>query len=299
MAPAIVLNALARWMDALHSVALAATLAGVVGSAVVASRLEERVYLWGRRRNALLSLAFAAALPLVAFVLAPVVAVIVQAALGWAGSGGWIAIVLVGGLWFTGAAAGSFFIVVIDLVISKTVAGFRARLTAAILCMLGLSFAVALLGAVSALALIDALRHGGLPSNIRVNADPDKTREAIDWMSQHPLSVACMVYGVAGLIGSPAALSASSKLAEAVMDRIHPLVGAFAAISRGERDVHVEEGGSRDFQVLSHRFNEMVDGLALAERMERAFGSYVSAPLLDRIRAQHGEAVVPASLLPH
>jgi class 3 adenylate cyclase len=294
--PALVFSALSKVSSAFQSIALFATFAGVVGVWVYATRAEERVHLWARSRSAIASLVIAGLVPLVGLFATGIAGAIAGGLLGWAFGGTGIALVTFGGLWFVGAAMGSFVIVVIDVVVSKAVAGFRARLTAAILCMLGLSFLVALGGSVAALELIDVLRQGASSPHIRFDGDPDQAVRILDWITHHPIAVACIVYGTAGLLGSPAALSASSKLAEAVMDRIHPLTGAFDAISRGDRDVRVEEGGSRDFVLLSKRFNQMVDGLSRAERMERAFGSYVSAPLLERIRAQHGEAVVPASL---
>jgi class 3 adenylate cyclase len=296
IASALLLNAVSQLTRSLDSVAVAATLAGVIAAWAIASRAEERVHHWARSKSAIASVAIAAVLPFGALVATGCLAALAEVLLRWIAGGAPLAIVMFGGLWFVGAATGSFVIILIDIVISKTVAGFRTRLTLAILCMLGLGFLVALGGAIAALELIETLRSGAVSAHVRVDADPERTAQILQWVTSHPLAVACIVYGTAGLIGSPAALSASSKLAEAVMDRIHPLIGAFDAISRGDRNVHVEEAGSRDFVLLSRRFNQMVDSLALAERMERAFGSYVSAPLLERIRAQHGEAVVPASL---
>ena len=55
------------------------------------------------------------------------------------------------------------------------------------------------------------------------------------------------------------------------------------------------ESGSREFREVAHQFNEMVEALGLSERMERAFGLYVSGPVLDRIRTQHGEALIAAA----
>jgi adenylate cyclase len=77
------------------------------------------------------------------------------------------------------------------------------------------------------------------------------------------------------------------------MERINPLIGALDAVTAGKRDVRVEVGGSAEFARLAQCFNRMVEQLALAERMERAFGVYTSTQLFERIRAQHGEALMP------
>ena len=46
---------------------------------------------------------------------------------------------------------------------------------------------------------------------------------------------------------------------------------------------------------LSRAFNGMVGSLALAQRMDRAYGAYLGKQVSERIRAQHGEAALPAS----
>jgi adenylate cyclase len=92
----------------------------------------------------------------------------------------------------------------------------------------------------------------------------------------------------------PAVISAASKLGELAMEPIHPLDLALERVGAGDLDVAVEEGGSVEFQRLSAQFNRMVASLDLARRMERAFGAYVSQPIIDRIRAQRGASELPA-----
>ncbi|MBT3224619.1 MAG: adenylate/guanylate cyclase domain-containing protein, partial [Proteobacteria bacterium] len=94
----------------------------------------------------------------------------------------------------------------------------------------------------------------------------------------------------------PAIISACSKLADAVMERVHPLARGFEEVGAGNLDISVEVAGSKEFADLARGFNTMVGDLALSSRMERAFGQYLSTKLLDRIRAQHGDAHLPASL---
>jgi adenylate cyclase len=91
-------------------------------------------------------------------------------------------------------------------------------------------------------------------------------------------------------------VSACLRLAEAVMERLRPLSKALELVGAGTRSVRVEEAGSRDFIEVSQRFNQMVTALERSERMERAFGVYVSGQVLELIRAQHGEAAIPAAL---
>ena len=149
-------------------------------------------------------------------------------------------------------------------------------------------------------SLLAQLLAGRIPEEIRLDLKgptaEHELSEALAWVTAHPTEVVLLIHGLAALLALPVILSAATKLAEAVMDRIHPLAAAFDAVAAGERDVVVEEGGSSDFRRLAASFNRMLASLALAERMERAFGLYVSGHLMERIRGQHGEARIPPSL---
>ncbi len=59
----------------------------------------------------------------------------------------------------------------------------------------------------------------------------------------------------------PSVVSASAKLADAVLTRFHPLQQAFDEVAAGERSVRVEEGGSREFRELARHFNRMLDNV--------------------------------------
>jgi class 3 adenylate cyclase len=94
----------------------------------------------------------------------------------------------------------------------------------------------------------------------------------------------------------PAVISVCAKLADNVMERITMLQTAFERVAEGDRSVHVEEAGSPEFFSLSLSFNEMIDKLYVAERIERAFGQYVSAQVLQRIREQQGSVKIEPQL---
>jgi class 3 adenylate cyclase len=207
------------------------------------------------------------------------------------------------GAWFILAAAGTAVVVTIDVAVSAVVSGFRARIAAAVLSLVGLVLLGCSALAVSAMAAVEVARRGELRGKVRVDGAGEGVEKlrgfvdgALDWVVANPMVVAVGVFGLAFLAAFPALLSACGKLAEAVMERLHPMSAAMDEVSRGARDVRLEEGGSRDFVQLAVRFNRMVESLALAERMERAFGMYVSGHVMERIRAQHGEAMLPPSL---
>ena len=300
-APLVALSIAAKLVHAsvVQSLANAALVVALVASVFFFAWLEERCFDALRRSRIATRLAIGALMPLVGAVAIVGASGVVGAALSSIGGAMWAPVLVTGGLWFAGAAIGSFVILLIDLVVSALVRSFLARVTAAILCLIGVAFGIALGTTILVVALEDSVRSSTLLNALRVDGDP-ATRAQIatlfDNFAHHPLLVASAVYGIAMLVALPAVISASRQLAEAVMDRIHPLSAAFDAVARGERDVALEEAGSADFVQVSQRFNRMVDALTLGERMERAFGSYVSGRLLDRIRAQHGEAQIPASL---
>jgi len=300
-APLVVLasfSKLTHWsvFSALSGVALAVAL---VASLFFFAWLEERTFDALRTKSLPTRIAMGIVTPIVGLVVMFVVGGVLGGALGFLGGGLLAPVFIAGGLWYVGSAIGSFVILLIDVVVSALVQSFRARITAAILCLIGVAFAIALGTTVLVVALEDSVRTSSIISSLNVQGGAEahaKIASSLEMLARHPILVACGVYGLALLIALPAVISASRKLAEAVMDRIHPLSAAFDAVARGERDVALEEAGSRDFVQVSRRFNKMVDALALGEQMERAFGSYVSSRLLDRIRAQHGEAQIPASL---
>jgi adenylate cyclase len=106
-----------------------------------------------------------------------------------------------------------------------------------------------------------------------------------------------LMFGALGvLLCLPAVTSAAGKLADAVMERIGPLTAAMDAVAHGERGARLEEGGSEDFREVARHFNAMVEGLWVARNMEDAFGSYVSPEVMAAIKAQHGNADLPATV---
>ena len=98
------------------------------------------------------------------------------------------------------------------------------------------------------------------------------------------------------MLATPAVASASAKMSAALMSNLEPLRRGFAAIKRGGLDFRIPEHGTADFAKLNRTFNQMVQSLNLAKRMENAFGAYVSEEILDQIRSQHGEANLEPTL---
>ncbi|MFL5321400.1 MAG: adenylate/guanylate cyclase domain-containing protein [Myxococcaceae bacterium] len=194
------------------------------------------------------------------------------------------------------ASAGSMVIITIDALISATVATFRTRVALAVLSLVGWVDIVCFVVARWGTQLAKAVAENGENVKITVDAGSAITRDqVISWVVD-PTSAVMFLFIVAAIALLPATISASVKFADAVMDRIRPLEGAFSRVGAGDRQVQLEVGGSTDFQQLARTFNGMVEQLGLAERMERAFGVYVSSHVLERIRSQHGEAVLPPSL---
>jgi len=276
-------------------------LGAIVSAIVLAHWLEERVFVRFVGRSRLARVAVALLLP-VGFLLAAGVGTAAFGILGLLGDDGTgVASVALAALWATSAAFGSLVVVLIDVVVSAVVQGFRGRIQLAVLSLVLLSAAA--VGAL-ALALGNVERSLGYLArhvNLRVDmgAEGRLAGEGLARALARP-EVAQLVAGTLAVVFSlaalPAVLSACGKLADAVMERLHPMSRAFSALGQGDLNVRLEEGGSRDFRDLARAFNGMVGDLSLSRNMERAFGQYVSPQVLGRIRHQHGEAALPAEL---
>jgi class 3 adenylate cyclase len=203
------------------------------------------------------------------------------------------------GWWVGSASFGTAVLVVIDAVVSRRGAKFRTRLTLAILWLV-IGFAVpaaVLLAVMSRVASVVATTIEKNPSELRIEAGLGFTKEQIQqFLHDQPLATSLLVSFLLGGLAIPAVISMCSKLADAAMERLRPMMRAFALVSEGQRTVRVEEAGSTEFIELAKTFNRFVETLAESEKMERAFGRYVSGQVLSKIRSQHGEAELPPSL---
>lgn len=199
-------------------------------------------------------------------------------------------------LWFTGASLGAIPVTVIDVVVTGLVRGFRTRITLAILFLVALVSAAITAAAVAWYAVQKQILEEGTPElHLRGEDGLDNAWAQLKpYLESHPEVTLVLALLLAAVLGLPAVISAAAKLADAVLTRFRPLVAAFDEVAAGARDVRLEEAGSRELVEIAQHFNHMLEGLALSERMERAFGRYVGQDLLDQIRAQHGEAELPA-----
>ncbi len=204
--------------------------------------------------------------------------------------------VFFGGLWFSAACAGSMVVLTMDRFIGL----FRPLLRDRVLfVVLGLG-TIALLTAFFSTSLIELLRaqlDWWSHSDIHPFQDFFELEElklARDFLDGNLLRISLGAHIVSFLLALPAALAAIDKLAASVVEDLEPLGEAFDRVAQGDRHVKVEAGKSRDIEELVDHFNDMVSSLRMAERMERAFGTYVSKSVLEQIRAQHGQAVITA-----
>jgi adenylate cyclase len=166
-----------------------------------------------------------------------------------------------------------------------------------VLFLLTLAFALCGWVAVRSVSILEALRAGGNPSEVpRVFGYSLVDLPFLDTLRARPGWFALAAFVAAAVATLPAVLSVCAKLGENVAERITPLMSAFERVAQGDRSVHLEEAGSDQFLSLAVSFNDMVDKLYLAQRIERAFGQYVSKEVLDRIRAQPGGVRLQAEL---
>lgn len=203
--------------------------------------------------------------------------------------------------WFLSAAVGGLPIVVANALVGTFFKGFRRRVQVAVLMLVGVAVFFSVTIAVLGIAVLDAIKHKdqhfllGDGQIAGIDVSMEQLEALLPWID-NPVIIVIAATLVGGLYGIPALLSATGKLADAIMERVSPLEEGFDSIARGERGVTIEEGGADEMRAIIKRFNTMVGSLELAERMERAFGQYVSGHVLDLIKSQHGEGALPASL---
>lgn len=278
------------------------TTTAIVAGMFMASWLEQRVYDRLLARGRLLRVALSVLLPLAALTILPLLAALVGAPTLLLGDGGTVmASLMLGSLWLAGAAAGSLIIVVLDVLISTLVRGFRTRVQLAVLGLLGVVvlYFVGVYAAGRRLADATAGQDAAAvleQMNVHIGSGNvgDKLRE---WLaSPHAgLVITLGVVGLGLLIALPAVLSACGKLADAVMERLNPLEVAFDRVGDGDLAVAVEEGGSRELVAIGRGFNRMTASLRqtltdLAARnqelgeMNRAAVRFVPFQFLELLR---------------
>ncbi len=269
-------------------------LLALTGGVWLGFELEERLYIWLNPFGLAARVFITAGAPVVA-----VLTLILAAVLGTVlpnGLDDWlVTLVLCASWWAGGAAVGTALVLLMDRVVSGWVRHFRTRLTVALVTLVfgTLSFG-AIVATLGASAAAEVMKD---PTKLRVDAPAGiDGRAVVAFLTESPWVINAVVFAIALLAALPSLISACSKLADAAMERLHPMAGAFQQVSSGSRDVRVEVGGSVEFADLATSFNTMVEQLSLSERMESAFGRYVSGHVLERIRAQHGEAEIPAQL---
>jgi class 3 adenylate cyclase len=269
--------------------------AGFVFGAGTATWLELHVFRWASAKGRWRRLAIAALTPWPVALGALIAIAVAEPLLVLAGLPGLAASALLGfALWYVGAALGSLVVRVIDEVVSSLFSSFRGRTIAGFTLLMAL-----LLGATAWLALqmVGAEWQVAIGAGIKLDDDvPAPARALLEQLTASRANQLLAVFILSLLVSLPALMSALYKTGDATLDRLEPLAMAFDALAHGDRNVRVEVGGSREFQELGRHFNRMVDALWLSERVERAFGTYVSDAVLERIKAQHGAVLIPPSV---
>ncbi len=279
-----------------RGLAWACAAATTVVGAGIAVYIEGRVYRRWRRRSApaLRVLLTGAAVLALSVAAAGVLRAVLHAF--------WLDSLLLGSvvLWgwaYAAASGGTALVRAVDAGLDR----FRPLLRVKVLVMIVLLGALAFLQAMVLAAVVEffqtvAAWAPGTTVTLGVFSSDISGEDLVRFFAEQPFRVSVVVHLLAFAMSLPAALSAVFKLAGSVVDGLAPLSGGFRRLSAGERDFAIAEAGPRDLAALSRQFNETVVNLRLSEKMERAFGTYVSTSLLERIRQQHGEASIPATL---
>ena len=271
-------------------------LAAVLACCGFAHWAEERVYAamssWRPPVRVVMTVLLAVMTPVVGFTFAGGLGA-VMFALG--DSGATLVGMVFGVLWFMSASVGSTLVRGVNSAANVVLPDFRSRMMLVIFVLASVVAVVAVGEALVGEAFVDYLRQHPADGALvwlgggEMLEVTDANKDAISRL------FAILYTAVSILVALPAVLSATGKLAEAMMERLEPLSRGFDVVSQGRFDVEVEEGGSRDFRELASNFNAMTRALGVAQGMERAFGVYVSPQVLARIQSQHGHMRIAAS----
>lgn len=275
--------------------------ASLVAGCSLAAWAEERVFVLVASKRLVTRALLLVCVPVLAITLALVLGLVLGWGLGLVHADDWVpGALILSCAWMAGAALGSLVILLIDSLVSALIRDFRSRLVLAILLLVVVVILSCVFISFAGYQALDTIRSGNWEGSLNVKWDGKNgavaARELMEMLGGEPVLLAVLFFVLCALLALPTMMSTCGKLADAIMERIHPLGAAFDSVAQGERNVRLQEGGSTDFIRVARSFNQMVESLKLAERMERAFGLYVSSHVLERIRAQHGEALIPASL---
>jgi class 3 adenylate cyclase len=266
----------------------------------LAHSLEHLIHYRFRHNRWPLRIVIAAAVPLAGLIAGVTGVYLVGIPLRSIGDGATALITVLAAMtWLLSACGGSLLVLVLDRLIRPFSADFQSRLNLAVLALAGMTAFLAYLAAQAGQNLL-IFQGTTVTSMFKVDlgfgpvwswnpAQLSVFTESSEFMTQ-------AYFGFLVVIALPAVMSASGKLSESLMSNLEPLQAGFEAVASGELDFRIPESGTKDFAKLNRTFNQMIQSLNLAKRMEHAFGSYVSEEILDQIRKQHGEANLEPTL---
>lgn len=279
-----------------------ATVVSLPPAIALAMWLEERAFVALSRRATWVHLLATLVLPIAAIILAAAAAGLV----GAIGADPVAPALVLAGFWASSACLGSLVVLLVDGLGRLLASRFSAWIRLTVLGLILTSgLVVVVVAAVVPRALATVItKADGDDVNIVIDGERIPREKLARELAESGLPEALQQMEPGDLLGVaaafallvmlvPALISAVSKLGEKAMERIHPLDLAMERVAAGDLAVRVEVGGAIELARLSSRFNTMVEALELGRRLEHAFGAYVSKPVLDRIRAQHGALDLP------
>ena len=272
----------------------------ILAICILVSHIEEHLFNRFRHHQNLTRLAMAMATPIAALILGIVTVYMAGVPMRAIGDGSTTLLAIVcGTLWAVSAGLGTLMVLVLEGLIRPFTTEFRSRMNMAVLSLVSMAAVFAYSAAHMGQSLMMLPTEASTSMfHIDLGFGPvwawDSSAMLI--LSDSTEVIAQTYFAFLVLITMPAVMSACGKLSDSLMTHLDPIRAGLKAVSRGELDFRITETGTKDFAKLNHTFNQMLQSLGLAKRMERAFGSYVSEEILDQIRNQHGEVDLEPSL---
>ncbi len=106
-----------------------------------------------------------------------------------------------------------------------------------------------------------------------------------------------IAFGLAAVLTVPLVYGFAMVVSRRITERLTETAAAMAKVQAGDLSVTLSEEGRDELATVSRAFNAMVREMAEKQFIERAFGRYVTAAVLDGLRARRSLDFVPERLV--
>lgn len=114
---------------------------------------------------------------------------------------------------------------------------------------------------------------------------------------EDPILIDYIAFALAGVLTIPLVYGFAMVVSRRITERLTATAAAMARVQAGDLSVTLPEEGRDELATVSRAFNAMVREMAEKQFIERAFGRYVTAAVLDGLRARRSLDFAPERLV--